>query len=223
MQANKDLRGNAYALKEFDTRGRIVALWPLNPTGSRCCDVPGTWELFYRIAIPGLPIETYPAEAIVHLRGMTLDGKVGLSPIAYHRETIGLGIAAQRMARRSSAIRRSRTARSRCRTCSTSRGDLLRAQWEQKFKGVDNAKACDLRWRDGVGPDRHEQHRCAVSRDAQIPEPANLWALSHAGAQGRRSGALDQQQHRASGRSNTSPTACCPRWCAGSRRSRAIS
>jgi phage portal protein BeeE len=39
---------------------------------------------------------TIPSEGIVHLRGLTLDGFTGLSPIAYHRETIGLAIAAEK-------------------------------------------------------------------------------------------------------------------------------
>jgi HK97 family phage portal protein len=141
MQAWVDLRGNAYALKDIDGRGRITALWPVNPIWVTVLWVPGTWELFYQVAIPGMPIERLPADAILHLRGMSLDGRVGLSPIAYHRETIGLGIAAQKYgaaffgnsAQPQGAVKVPGT-------LSKAAAEALRVDWENKFKGVDNAK-----------------------------------------------------------------------------------
>jgi phage portal protein BeeE len=42
LQAWVDLRGNGYALKEVDGRGRIVALWPVNPTWVTVLHVPDT-------------------------------------------------------------------------------------------------------------------------------------------------------------------------------------
>jgi HK97 family phage portal protein len=141
MQANKDLRGNAYAIKEFDTRGRIVALWPLNPVWVTVLQTRDGHELFYRIAAPGLPIETLPAEAIVHLRGLSLDGKVGLSPISYHRETIGLAIAAQQYG--AAFFGNSAQPQGGLKVphvLDKANGDLLRASWEQRFKGAKNAK-----------------------------------------------------------------------------------
>jgi phage portal protein BeeE len=53
-------------------------------------------DLFYKINLPGFDDTPIPAEGILHLRGPSLDGIIGLSPIAYHRETIGLGIAAEK-------------------------------------------------------------------------------------------------------------------------------
>lgn len=95
MQANLDLRGNAYAYKEFDARGRVTALWPINPAHVTVLRTSDGRELFYRIA-SGDKTETLPGEMVMHLRGMSLDGVVGLSPIAYHRETIGMALAAQK-------------------------------------------------------------------------------------------------------------------------------
>jgi len=140
MQAWLELRGNAYALKEFDLRGQVVALWPMNPKWVTVLRVPGTWELFYQLRIPGEEVETVPAEAILHLRGMTLDGFTGVSPITYHRETIGLAIAAQRYgasffgnsAQPNGALKVPHVLEKPA-------ADALRAQWDQKFKGSENA------------------------------------------------------------------------------------
>ncbi len=139
MQAWLDLNGNAYALKEFDARGNIIALWPLNPMWVTVLRVPTSWQLFYTIKIPGKEAETLPAEGIVHLRGLTLDGFTGLSPIAYHRETIGLAIGAQRYgasffgnsAQPNGALKVPHV-------LSADAADKLRADWERKFKGPEN-------------------------------------------------------------------------------------
>lgn len=96
MQANLDLRGNAYALKDFDARGRVTALWPVNPAHVEVLKTADGRELFYRISVPGRPQETLPGEMVFHLCGASLDGVVGMSPIAYHRETIGMALAAQK-------------------------------------------------------------------------------------------------------------------------------
>ena len=141
MQAHKDLRGNAYALKEFDGRGQVIALWPINPSHVTVLQAKDGNELFYRVAIPCQEIETIPAEGIVHLRGLSLDGIIGLSPIAYHRETIGVAIAAEKYgaaffgnSAQPGGILKVPT------VLSQPAGDLLRTQWEQKFKGAKNAK-----------------------------------------------------------------------------------
>jgi HK97 family phage portal protein len=141
LQAWVDLRGNGYALKEIDGRGRVAALWPLNPTWVTVMRVAGSWELFYRVAIPQRETFTAPAEDIFHLRGLSLDGYCGVSPIRYHRETIGLGIAAQKYgaaffgnsAQPQGAIKLPGV-------MSKDAAEKLRADWEEKYRGVDNAK-----------------------------------------------------------------------------------
>lgn len=98
MQAQLDLRGNALALKEMDLAGRIVALWPVPWEYVTVLRTPDGHDLFYKLNLPNRPEVTVPGEDVVHLRGLTLDGVVGLSPIAYQRETIGLAIATERYA-----------------------------------------------------------------------------------------------------------------------------
>jgi HK97 family phage portal protein len=98
MQASRDLRGNALAVKEFDARGDVVALWPLGWQYVEVLQTPDYKELYYRLRIPNRLEVTLASEEVIHLRGLTLDGVVGLSPITYHRETIGLAVAADRYA-----------------------------------------------------------------------------------------------------------------------------
>jgi HK97 family phage portal protein len=141
LQAWVDLRGNGYALKEIDGRGRIVALWPVNPTWVTVLHVPDSWELFYRVSYPHGGTITYPAEAILHLRGMTLDGWTGVSPVTYHRETIGLAIAAQQYG--AAFFGNSAQPQGGLKVphvLDKAAGDVLRASWEQRFKGAKNAK-----------------------------------------------------------------------------------
>ncbi len=141
MQAHKDLRGNAYALKEFDARGQVVALWPLVPDWVTVLQARDDYELFYRIACPGKEIVTIPAAGIVHLRGLSLDGIIGLSPISYHRETIGVAIAAEKYgaaffgngAQPMGALKVPTVLQPEA-------TKALRESWEAQFKGARNAK-----------------------------------------------------------------------------------
>ncbi len=101
MQGHIGLRGNCYALKHVNAVGQIDALEPLHPNR-----VTPAWNengrIIYKVLTPvskgaeiGFVEKVYTAEEIFHVRGLTLDGLIGLSPIAHHRETIGLGMAAQ--------------------------------------------------------------------------------------------------------------------------------
>lgn len=99
MQAAKMLRGNAYAVIVRDGRGRPVYLVPLNP------DRVALWQspaggLFYMVTRAGLhelavlrgqPF-LIPAEDMLHVKELSGDGLVGLSPIALAREAIGLAL-----------------------------------------------------------------------------------------------------------------------------------
>lgn len=96
LQAQIDLRGNGYAFKEFDARGQLIALWPLDGRRVIPYASPDRRVMFYRCQLIDGQEAMVPAEEILHVRGMTLDGLVGVSPITYHRETIGLSIAAEK-------------------------------------------------------------------------------------------------------------------------------
>lgn len=92
------LRGNAYTYIESDARGRIVALWPLNPDGVQIVRDQRSYELFYGVELPerfGREYRFIPSENIWHLRGLSKDGIIGYSPIRMAREAIGLALATE--------------------------------------------------------------------------------------------------------------------------------
>ncbi|WCT75027.1 phage portal protein [Sphingomonas naphthae] len=96
MVACIDLWGNGYAEKE--TLGkRTTALTPLAPQLVTCRRSRDTGEREYVYLDRG-KAEVMPAEKVLHLRGMTLGGDVGLSAIEYGRRTIGGANAANRVA-----------------------------------------------------------------------------------------------------------------------------
>lgn len=138
LQLHTDLRGNAYAFKQRARGGQVIALWPL-PSQHVTVLEGSDGALFYRVSIPNTEEVTVPAGDIIHRRGMSLDGKVGLSPIAWHKETIGLGIAAENYG--ASFFGNSAQPNGALKvptTLSPEATKLLREGWESKFKGARN-------------------------------------------------------------------------------------
>ncbi|TDB57237.1 phage portal protein [Photorhabdus khanii] len=87
------LRGNFYAYK-VKVFGEVSELLPLNP-GSVTPKLNGNWEPEYQVTFPDGSLSTLSQEEIWHVRIFTLDGLNGLSPIAYARQAIGLGMATE--------------------------------------------------------------------------------------------------------------------------------
>jgi HK97 family phage portal protein len=92
LQTWLDLWGNAYAELETNGRGQVIAIWPWRPDRVRMwrSDQGG---LFYTYILDNGGKRTVPHYDMLHLRGMSLDGVTGLSPIEYHRQTVGLSLA----------------------------------------------------------------------------------------------------------------------------------
>ena len=92
MIMNLLAHGNSYAEIVRTTR-RIVALNPLRPEymGVRR-DASG--DICYTYASGTGTIREIAQEDILHIKGASFDGLVGLSPISYARHTLGLAIAA---------------------------------------------------------------------------------------------------------------------------------
>lgn len=83
--------GNAFVLTPRDRLGEPVDLVVLDPTLVNVDRRDG--KVRYRCQ----NVELVPDVDIMHIKGMSLPGEiVGLSPIGYARETIGVGLAAQR-------------------------------------------------------------------------------------------------------------------------------
>lgn len=92
-----DLRGNFFALKAGLPGREIMELIPL-PMGRvrEVIQLPD-YSLVYKVARPdGATIDTIPGERIMHIRGLTLNGFMGLNPIEYARESVGLSLATEK-------------------------------------------------------------------------------------------------------------------------------
>ena len=94
MAGHLALRGNAYNQIVTDNRGNIVALMPLHPDRvTILLDSDGNPRYQYCNLVGNLI--NFPAGEIWHIRGLSSDGVIGLSPIALARDAIGGAIAAQ--------------------------------------------------------------------------------------------------------------------------------
>lgn len=90
-------RGNGLAEIEFDERGQVRYLWPLNPAGVELARNEN-YELRYLVQLPrtfnGEKRALRP-EQVYHLRGLSREGLWGLSVIGMNRNAIGLSKATE--------------------------------------------------------------------------------------------------------------------------------
>ena len=94
MAGHLALRGNAYNQIVSDARGNITALMPLHPDRVQIL-LQTNGDYGYRYTQPNGSIITYSRGEIWHLRGLSSDGVIGLSPIALARNALGGAMAAQ--------------------------------------------------------------------------------------------------------------------------------
>jgi HK97 family phage portal protein len=114
VSACLDLRGNFFALKSGLPGRQIRELIPL-PIGAveEVIQTP-SYGLFYKVRRPksnsstsdatqsgiglnaGTEADMIPGNRIMHIRGLVLNGFMGLNPIAYARESIGLALAQEK-------------------------------------------------------------------------------------------------------------------------------
>ncbi len=138
MQAHLALAGNAYSLIT-QVRGEVRELLPLIPDRVLVLQDP-TWKFRYLVTLPfGQQLEV-PPDRILHLRGMSLNGVTGLSPVGYQREAIGIGIQLTRFqakiftngTRLSGVIEHPGALTKQA-------ADRLKDQFEEQYAGVGNA------------------------------------------------------------------------------------
>ncbi len=92
MMAQVLLHGNAAAEVQYNDRGSVMAIWPFSNSAVRYApQADGTVRYFVRVKQGGE--REIPAERVLHLRGLALDGAMGLSPIQACRETLGEAIS----------------------------------------------------------------------------------------------------------------------------------
>ena len=107
LQTSVLLRGNGYAVILRNGRGVPYMLVPINPDRVALWEAPDG-ELFYMVTRSGLhemavlrnePLLIH-SDDIFHLKALSLNGLLGMSPIGMARESIGLAIAQEQLASR---------------------------------------------------------------------------------------------------------------------------
>jgi HK97 family phage portal protein len=94
LQGHMALRGNAYNQIITNAIGEIVELMPLHPDRIRMEVLP-SGEYRYRFTDRFGQESVLPRGEVWHLRGLSSDGLMGMSPIELSRESIGMALAAQ--------------------------------------------------------------------------------------------------------------------------------
>lgn len=95
LQAHSLLRGNGLCHMRTNYRGQVIELHPWPPGLVRVETMPDE-SIRYHVREMRDGVErTYLEGEVLHLRGISLDGPNGLSPIDQMRESLGEGLAAQ--------------------------------------------------------------------------------------------------------------------------------
>ncbi len=86
--------GNAYAFINRGAGGRITELLLLNPAivQKKQAD---NWDITYEVTGKSGSVNTFPAEAIWHVRGPSWNGYVGMEVLNMAKEALGLSIATE--------------------------------------------------------------------------------------------------------------------------------
>jgi len=98
MFTNRVMRGNAYAVIHW-IGSRPVSIIPLKSDLMQKVERSGN-ELLYHYQKPD-GIKVFRQHEIFHLKGFSADGVMGLSPLGYAREALGLSVAADESASKS--------------------------------------------------------------------------------------------------------------------------
>jgi HK97 family phage portal protein len=95
MTAQALLRGDAFAYKVFAGDGSVAELWPLMKSEVTVNRIRGEIEYVVH-AYDGRIAGSYGRQRIMHLRGLTMDGRAGLDRVFLARDALGLAAAAER-------------------------------------------------------------------------------------------------------------------------------
>lgn len=95
MMSSLLLWGNAYAVKIKDLQGHVKELWYLKPNMVQVKRNTDTKMLEYHYSDENGKTHIYSLSEIFHIKGLSFNGVVGLSPIAQAREAVGLALATE--------------------------------------------------------------------------------------------------------------------------------
>ena len=95
LMLHLNLRGNAYGYINRAGSGRVVEIIPLHPD-MVSVTMNEANEVIYRGGTQGGGQREFDRSEILHIKGLTINGWLGISPIAYARESIGLALATEK-------------------------------------------------------------------------------------------------------------------------------
>ena len=95
MVISLNLRGNAFAYINRNRSGQVVELLPLQPDMVQV-QMGTDFQLQYDVSMPDGTFKRFAVGEIFHIRGMSMNGWQGISPISYARESIGLSLATEK-------------------------------------------------------------------------------------------------------------------------------
>ena len=131
------LRGNAYSEIILDGAGDVKELWPLRPDYMAIKRYNG--QLVYSYNSPTNGLIVFPADRILHIKGLSNDGMYGLSPLDYFRNAVGLGLAAEEYgARFFSNDAKPGGILEHPNTLSEEAINHLKKSWEANYRGLSN-------------------------------------------------------------------------------------
>ncbi|HML40359.1 MAG TPA: phage portal protein [Bellilinea sp.] len=176
------LRGNSYAYIEWNNRGDITALWPINPASVAILREAGTNRRWYGVELPerfGRQWVVLPDERIWHLRGLGVDGEVGLTPIQVHRNSIGLALATEDYGSRFfSNGAQPGFVLVHPNKLSDSAYTRLKEAWENRHMGLENAHKVAI-LEEGLKPEKlgvsPEEAQFLETRKFQVSEIARIY------------------------------------------------
>lgn len=90
LQSHLELCGNGYAIKTV-VRDETRELLPITPDRVEVVQYPDL-RIVYNVAMPDGSTLPVPAERMFHLKGLSLNGVVGIGTVEYMRETVGLAM-----------------------------------------------------------------------------------------------------------------------------------
>jgi len=87
--------GNFYAEIQRNNAGEVIALWPLPPNKVTVVRNKKDRKIYYMVKINNVERTALSIGQVFHVKGLSSDGLVGLSPVVAGAEAIGLGLASQ--------------------------------------------------------------------------------------------------------------------------------
>jgi HK97 family phage portal protein len=136
-------KGNAYAYIQKNRLGDAVALYPIPQDQYSVAPKRRTDQsIYYEVSgAGGTGRQEFNSSEILHIPGLGFNGLVGLSPIEYHKQAIGLGLAAQQFG--ASFFGNGANPGGLLKTEKKLNPDSierLRTQFTEKYSGIGNAR-----------------------------------------------------------------------------------